>query len=162
MPNSSIIEKVKNQMIREIIKDDLIVKVIDSPDIKKPEKLINSHIFDFNQNPYVINKDITFVTIEVNIPESYRPDESFVEPIVEIWIISHFSHMIVDNIPKISMNRNDYLSILLDKKFNGRTDFGIGKLKLKSNTGGSFQKDYLFRKMIFKTTELNNSQCEVD
>ena len=43
---------------------------------------------------------------------------------------------------------------------NGKNGFGIGKLKLKSNIGGAYQMDYLWRKMIFEGTDLNNSLCE--
>ena len=41
--------------------------------------------------------------------------------------------MIVDNVPKITQNRNDYLSELIDKKINGKSGFGIGETKLISN-----------------------------
>ena len=47
MANSSIIRKVKNKIIREFIKDQDIVDAINSKKIKKPEELINTHIFDF-------------------------------------------------------------------------------------------------------------------
>ena len=67
--------------------------------------------------------------------------------------------MIVDNIPKVSENRNDYLSTLIDLKLNGKSNFGIGKLKLISNIEGSFQKDYVYRKMNFKCVDLNKSMC---
>ena len=67
--------------------------------------------------------------------------------------------MKVDNVPKINVNRNDYLSNLIDKKLNGRSDFGIGEVTLQSNIEGSYQKDYLYRQMIFKCTDLNDSLC---
>ena len=86
-------------------------------------------------------------------------DETFVKPTVEIWIISHERHMIVNNIPKVTDNRNDYLSKLIDKKLNGKSGFGIGKMKLSSNVEGSYQQNYLYRKMVFECTDLNNSLC---
>ena len=168
MANSSIIRKAKNKIIKEFIKDQDIIAAINSSEIKpnEPEKLINTHIFNYNQNPHTLNKVGTFITIQVHIPQSYYNDYNAsatrVKPTIEIWIISHEQHMRVNNIPKITQNRNDYLSELIDNKINGKSDFGIGKTTLLSNIEGSFQQDYLFRKMIFQCTDLNWSLCEED
>ena len=81
--------------------------------------------------------------------------------------------MRVTNIPKVSENRNDYISKLLDVKLNGRNTIGVskndknnlhlyGKLKLTSNIEGTFSKDFLYRRMIFETKDLNDSLCEDD
>lgn len=164
MANSTFIGNAKSKIIKDLIKDPTIVATIDSPDVSPstPEKLINTHIFNFNQNPYTINKAITFVTVQVhiNFNDSFFSNDIYVEPEVEIWIVSHEKHMIVDNIPKVTENRNDYLSKLIDKKFNGKSGLGLGKLKLISNIEGSFQADYLYRKMVFRGSDINNSLCE--
>lgn len=162
MANSSSIGLIKNTIIKELIKDETIVQAIGSSTInsKTPEKLINTHIFNYNQDPYTIKEVNTFLTVQVHIPESYRRNnEIYVTPTVEIHIISHYRHMIVDNVPKVTDNRNDYLSRLIDKKFNGRSDLGIGTMRLSSNIEGSYQSDYLYRTLIFVTTDLNNSPC---
>lgn len=162
MANSNIIGKAKNKIIRELIKDQNIIAAIGGEKDLKPEQYINKHIFNFNQNPYTINTVTTFITVQVHIPQSLRGlnlGDTFVTPTIEIWIISHEKHMVVDNIPKITDNRNDYLSELIDEKLNGRSDFGIDKLVLKSNIEGSFQQDYLFRKLIFECKDLNDSLC---
>lgn len=167
MANSSIIRIAKNRIIREFIKDQEIINAINSSEVKpnEPEKLINKHIFDYNQNPHTLNIIGTFITIQVHIPQNYYSDYHgnstiHVKPTIEIWIVSHEKHMIVDNVPKITQNRNDYLSELIDNKINGQSGFGIGKTKLLSNIEGAFQSDYLFRKMIFECLDLNTSMCE--
>lgn len=167
MANSSIIRIAKNKIVKEFIKDADIIAAINSSEIKpnEPEKLINKHIFDYNQNPHTLNIVGTFITIQVHIPQNYYDDYHgssiiHVKPTIEIWIVSHEKHMIVDNVPKITQNRNDYLSELIDKKINGKTGFGIGETKLVSNVEGAFQADYLFRKMIFQCLDLNASICE--
>lgn len=166
MANSSIIRKAKNKIIKEFIKDSDIVDAINSSKIKsnEPEKLIYEHIFDYNQNPHTLNDVGTFITIQVHIPQSYyndyRASDIFVKPTIEIWIISHEKHMKVENIPKITQNRNDYLSELIDNKINGKSGFGIGQTRLLSNVEGSFQQDYLFRKMIIECKDLNWSLCD--
>lgn len=159
MPNSSVIGTAKNKIIKEFIKDNDIVQAINSLTVTSPEKLVGTHIFNFHQNPYTINTVCTFLTIQVHIPLIQTYSTTHVKPTVEIWIISHEEHMVVDNVPKITENRNDYLSRLIDNKLNGRSGFGIGELSLISNVEGFYQKDYLYRKMVFEGTDLNRSFC---
>lgn len=166
MANSSIIRKAKNKIVKEFIKDQDIIAAINSSEVEfnEPEKLINKHIFDYNQNPHTLNIVGTFITIQVHIPQNYYNDYNsstvHIKPTIEIWIISHEKHMVVDNVPKITSNRNDYLSELIDKKYNGKGGFGIGKTELISNIEGAFQTDYLYRKMVFQCLDLNASMCE--
>lgn len=169
MANSSIIGKVKNKIVREFIKDNGIVSAIDSKTANSPEDLIYTHIFDYNQNPFTLKDVQTFITVQVHIPEDYanysRSKDNkkvFVKPTIEIWIVSHEQHMKVDNIPKVTQNRNDYLSYLIDCKLNGKDDYGIGRLQLVSNIESSYDRDYSFRKMIFETMDLNDSLCDYE
>ena len=160
MANSSIIGKAKNKIIKEFIKDDAIVSAIDSSTVTSAEKLIGTHIFDYHQNPNTVNTVETFITIQVHIPQSYYSDDVFVNPTIEIWIISHEDHMVVDNVPKVTANRNDYLSQLIDDRLNGKSGIGIGTLKLVSNVEGSYQHNYLYRKMVFEAADLSDSLCD--
>ncbi len=166
MANSSIIRRAKNKIIKDFIKDKDIVSAINASEVKssEPEKLIDTHIFNYNQNPNTLHMVGTFITIQVHIPESYVPTNHgksiiHIKPIIEIWIVSHEKHMRVDNVPKVTQNRNDYLSELIDNKINGKSGFGIGETKLVSNIEGAFQADYLFRKMTFQCLDLNDSLC---
>ena len=166
MANSSIVRKAKNRIIKEFIKDKDIIAAINSDiESNEPEKLIGTHIFNYNQNPHTLNKVGTFITVQVHIPQNYYSDYHgnsaiHVKPTIEIWIISHEKHMVVDNVPKITQNRNDYLSELIDNKINGKSGFGIGETKLISNVEGAFKADYLFRKIIFQCLDLNWSFCD--
>lgn len=174
MANSSIVSEMKNKIISEIINDEAIFYAINSPDVtdvKYADDLVYTHIFPYNQNPNTLKKTITFITIQVHTAKQHRYDaqDMWTRPTLEIWIISHESCMVVDNIPKISADRNDYLSQLLDEKFNGRTSLGmkngnslnlLGSLELVENTEGAFSQDYLYRKMVFITRDINSSICE--
>lgn len=160
MANSSFIGKAKNKIIKEFIKDKNIIAAINSSNVTSAEKLKGTHIFDYHQNPLTINTVETFITIQVHIPQPFYRDNAFVKPNIEIWIISHEQHMTVDNVPKITENRNDYLSRLIDNKLNGRSDIGINELTLLSNIEGSYQRDYVYRKMVFEGTDLNDSLCD--
>lgn len=161
MANSSSIVNLKNKVIKDLITDERIVTAIDSPKYKLAEDLINTHIFDYHQNPFTLKESITFLTIQVHIPEAfhYESNTIFLKPTVEIWIVSHYEHMRVNNIPKVKCNRNDYLSILIDENLNGKS-YGYGGLTLAINEEGTFQSDYSYRRMTFVTTDLNNSRCE--
>lgn len=162
LANSLIISSIKDKLIKEIINDEALFHAINSPDItsfEDSDELINKHIFRYNQNPITLDKAITFLTLQVHIPQIYDRSGVWVKSAVEIWIISHESCMIVNNIPRISADRNDYISQLLDEKFNGRSDLGSGTFQLTSNVEGAFIKDYLYRKMVFETKDLNDSMC---
>ena len=117
MANSSIVRKAKNKIIKEFIKNQNIVAAINSSEISpsEPQKLLYKHIFDYHQNPHTLKIVGTFITIQVHIPENFYRDYHgnstiHVKPTIEIWIISHENHMRVDNIPKVTQNRNDYLA----------------------------------------------------
>ena len=172
MANSSIVGDIKTKVISEIIQDEDLFRAINSPTISSFEasdKLVNTHIFRFDQNPDVVEKTITFITLQVHIPRSYS-DNTFVKAQLEIFIISHVDCMKVNNIPKIIDNRNDYISRLLDNKFNGRTYLGTeddpnklqlyGSLDLVRNTEGAYRKYYLYRQMVFETKDVNDSLCD--
>lgn len=158
MANSNIITTIKNHVIKTLIKDQDIVAAINSSTIpkNKPEDLLYTHIFDYNQNPYKVENVDTFITIQVHIPAQI--DKNYSTVILEISIVSHYRHMKVTNIPKITVNRNDYLSQLITEKFNG-SGLGLGEMSQMSNVEGCYQEDYLYRKLTFKTTDLNKSFC---
>lgn len=158
--NSRIIEKAKNIIIKELIQDVDFLKALNVPDdVIDSEGVLNKYIFDYHQNPNTVEEVQTFLTIQVHLPEVLHIDPKRITALIEIWIYSHYKNMKVDNIPKIRCNRNDYISMLLDQKINGRDDMGIGTVKLKGNIEGTFQPDYLFRNMTFEVAATNNSPC---
>lgn len=176
MANSSIVPELKKAIIRELITDENIFYAIDSSAITsldKADELVYKNIFPYHKNPETITKVDTYITIQVHIPRPYDRNKTWITPRLEIWILSHDNHMKVDNIPKVSDNRNDYIAKLLDEKFNGKDVFGnnkndknnlhiFGKLKLELNVEGSFSKDFLYRQMIFEMVDLNDSFCDQD
>jgi len=174
MANSSYITLLKRLVKNEIVNDKLIVKTLGSPNYDSSdldfsaEDVGENCIFTWNQNPSTIKEEITFLTLQVHIT-AYR--EKWVKPTLEIWIYSNNGHMNLksSDFPGISANRNDYLSQLLDDKFNGRSSLGgvndvdklnlMGELKLMSNIEGVYNQDFVYRRMIFETRDINNSMC---
>lgn len=161
MANSYIVTSLKDEIIDEICNDDALFHAIDpnlsNANIENGGDLINTHIFRYNKNPNTISDTITFLTVMV---DTHRRDRNgkFVTPTLTIWIYTHNKHMNVENIKGIRDNRNDYISKLLDLKFNG-TSRGIGTLFLTSNIEGTYNEDFLYRRMIFETVDINNSMC---
>jgi len=175
MANSSYITLLKRIVKSEIINDGLIVKAFGSPNYDNTdldfsaEDISENFIFTWNQNPTTITEVITFITLQVHI-NSYH--EKWVKPTLEIWIYSHNGHMQISakDFPGITANRNDYLSQLLDDKFNGRTSLGnkddteklnlMGELRLVSNSESVFNQNFVCRRMIFETRDVNDSFCD--
>ena len=161
MANSSSIGRAKNLIARYLIQDDAIVQAIEPPKDMDAEDMIGKYIFTYHQNPLTLQDVDTFITIQVQIPQLgwHERAETRVFPQIVIWIISHQRHMKVDNIPKITANRNDYLSQLIDEKLNGNSNFGLGKLSMISNVEGAVQQEYLYRTITFQGTDINDSFC---
>jgi hypothetical protein len=165
---SKFINAVKDAIIGEIINSELMFKLIDSPDVTsfdESEKLIGTHIFRFGKNPTVIEKDITFITVEVNTDKSINSWTKIV-PQITIKIYSHDSHMNLDTtiFPNVTANRNDYISEWFDNLINGKTKIGSfnlsSKLKLKRNHEyACAMPDWLMRTMIFEGEEMSIDLC---
>ena len=165
---SKFINAVKDAIIGEILNSKLIFNLIDSPDVTsfdESEKLIGTHIFRFGKNPTVIEKNITFITIQVHTDKSMNSWTKIV-PQIEINIYSHDSHMDLDTsvFPTITANRNDYISEWFDNLLNGKTKIGSfnlsSKLKLKRNHEYPCTKpDWLMRSLIFEGEEMSVDLC---
>ena len=158
MANGTSISEFKEKVAKAIAKDETLFYSFDAKDCENGGDLIGTHIFKYNKNPETITETITFMTIMVHTKAKDKTG-TFVIPTLELWIYSHNDHMDMD--PKITKdNRNDYISMLLDDKFNGSTEYGgIGKLKLTSNTEGTFSQKFLYRRMIFETIDISDSFC---
>ena len=175
MANSEFITILKRKIKNEIVNDPLIVKAFGSPDYDETdldfsgEDVGENYIFSWDQDTKTIKETMTFITLQVNI-KTYR--ENWVKPQLIITIYSHSNHMKLNpkEFPGIDANRNDYLSQLLDDKFNGRTTIGLeydpdrislmGKFELSENYEGVLNNSFAYRQLIFETKDLNYSLCD--
>lgn len=160
MANSTSISEFKERVVNAIAHDNDIFYAFDAKDCENGGDLLNTHLFKYNKHPETITDAITFMTVMVHTKVRDR-EKMFVTPTLELWIYSHNDHMKMD--AKITKdNRNDYLSMLLDDKFNGSTEYGgIGKLRLVLNEEGTFGQKFLYRRMLFETIDVNDSFCEM-
>lgn len=180
MANSEIISRLKDAAIMAIISDEDIYHAIMNhkigelvdEDISYPspahveiscgEDLVGTHIFRFRQNPTVIETPMTFICVMAHT--DYKDyNKTYVNATLEFWIYTHNAYMNINNndlFPNINDNRNDYISRILDKKFNKSTDFGgLRKMDLILNTEDSYNDEWLYRHMVFRTVDLNDSFC---
>ncbi|MFQ9922519.1 MAG: hypothetical protein ACLRVU_03335 [Beduini sp.] len=169
MANSRIISELKQRVLNDLIHDHDVITLIDSPDQEKsnwePIYLLNTpktkemgftpHLYTEQQNPNFTNLPITFIIVEISIPNTENITFTWVKPILSITIISHRDHLFLDNDPKWKINRNDALSILIDEKFN--SDGSYNDLHLVSNEPALYEKDFLSRTLIFEGIDLNNA-----
>lgn len=161
MANSDIIPSLKTNVIRAMLEDEDLFTAIDSSnkDVYDGQDLIWTHIFPYNKNPSTITTVMTFITVMVHT-KSRDTNCTFVTPTLEIFIYSHNDHMEM-NLNGIRDTRCDFISKLLDEKFNGSTEYGgLGKMKLISNNEGTYNQDFLYRKLLFETVDFNDSMCE--
>jgi len=159
MANSTSISEFKEKVVRAIAKDDALFYAFDAKDCENGGDLINTHIFKYNKIPETITETNTYMTVMVRNRARDR-NGTFITPTLTIWIYSHFEHMKMDH--KVSKdNRNDYIAMLLDEKFNGSTEYGgIGKLILVDNDEGTYNDKFLYRRLVFETFDLNDSMCD--
>lgn len=157
MANSNCISEYKNKILNELQDDSDFLYVLNVTEEEIEKGLVYTRLF-----PYFYITDTqtvvkTYICIEVNINSISRNDV-YSYPQIIVTIISHQDDMKID-IPSVSATKIDYLSHLIDAKFNGADGFGIGKLVLKTNIEGNLNDVYRYRRLIFKSTDINNGEC---
>lgn len=160
MANSTSISDFKMNVMDAITHDDAIFYAFDAKECENGGDLIDTHILTYNKVPDTVTEVATYMTIMVHT-KAWDRNRTFVTPTLEFYIYSHFKHMKMDR--KITKdNRCDYISLLLEEMFNGSTKFGgAGELKTVLNTEGTFNKDFLYRHLVFETFDVNKSLCDV-
>ena len=162
MANSTIVLTLKDKIINALCEDPDIDSLIDSQNYHG-KNLRGKHIFNSNKNPETITETITFITVMTGVGARDRTS-TFVTSKVIINIYTHNEHM---ELPPEYLkddeyfNRNDYLSFLIDEKFNGSTEYGgFGKLKLVLNDEYTPTKSFNARMLKFETVDINDSLCD--
>lgn len=158
MANSTSISDLKKRVMDAITHDDTIFYSFDAKECENGGDLIDTHIFTYNKVPETVTEVTSYMTVMVHTKSRDR-NKTFVTPTLEFYIYSHYKHMKMDR--KITKdNRCDYISMLIDDMFNGSTEYGgIGELKCILNQEGTYNKDFLYRHLVFETIDINDSIC---
>lgn len=166
MANGTVIHDLKDNVVKALASDEDIFRAFDATDCENGGDLIGTHIFKYNRHPETITDVRTFMTVMVHLQTKTQgyfnktQRHTFITPVLDIWIYSHYEHM--DMTYPIKDNRNDYLAMMVNSKLNGSSEYGgIGKLSLIQDTEGSIALKFLYRNLVFETIDLNDSVCDL-
>ena len=144
----------KQKAMNEIIHDADIVKALD-PNNKNPEDLIYNNIFPYFRVPVVDTETRTYITICIDYPEEYHPENFMREICLKICIIVHQYEMETD----WGATRLDYISAKVDDIFTNSRQYGRGKLRLLSSVESSLDETHRYREMLYVSNETQGENC---
>ena len=156
LPNSSAISDWKNRILSELQNDEYFLDVLGTTEEER-EDLVYHRLFPHYYIPNTISKVTTYVCVEIDI-RTHTWSKLYAYPTITFTILSHQDDMKL-NMAGISATRIDYLAELLDIKYNGALDFGIGKLELETSIAGNLNEKYRYRQLVFKGVDVNDKVC---
>lgn len=154
MGKSKCIRAFKDRIMSELSQDDDIIRALGLNPDESPDDLVWVRLFPHYFIPQTETDVRTYVLVEIDIPERrtrYGSSDSniWVHPTIVFYVLTHQEDMRL-NIAGESGTRMDYLAELIEDKYEGRQDFGVGTLQLKSDTAGSVNTTYRFRQLVFE------------
>lgn len=158
MPKSKCIREWKNKIVSELSQDDEIVNALGLNDDESPDDLVWKRIFPH----YFVEKTEesvrSYILVEIDIPERrtrYGSSDSniWVHPTIVFYVLTHQEDMHMNMVGE-SGTRMDYLAELIEEKYEGRQDFGVGTLQLKSDVAGSINNTYRYRQLVFEAVDV--------
>lgn len=154
--NSYELGEVKLTLLKKLIDDPEIVALIDhNNECEYPDDLLYSHLFPFNRMPDTEQEVKTYVTVCADVP-SIQANDLLRNLTITVRIFTHQNLMKVGG---SNMTRIDLLAAKIDSLINESYDFGIGYVKLHSNTEMNLDASHMYRKLCFRTDSLNNQRC---
>lgn len=165
MPNSSLLMKAKNDMLIALQNDENIIKALGINEDEDIESLIGKRMFPHWFIPNVQEMVKTYICIEAGLEAFEKRYSSATDNIlydiatIKIYVLSHQDDLYMD-IAGVSGIRTDYLSCLIDEKFNGSNEYGIGTLQRISNNPFNLKDGvYRYREITFRAVDLNDGIC---
>lgn len=164
MANSSCVSDWKNQIMADLQNDNEIIEALGLNKNEDSDDLIYNRLFPHYFIPTTQEEVKTYIMIEIDIQSNRSRYELarldiYSYPTITFTVLSHQDNMKL-NLPGISATRIDYLSELIDRKYNGASGFGIGEIQLTSNIAGNLNDKYRFRQLIFQAVDFNDSLCK--
>lgn len=164
MANSSCVIDWKNQILSDLQNDNEIITALNLHEDDDPDDLVWNRLFPHYYIPDTQEEVKTYIMVEIDIQSNrsrYEPArrDIYSYPTITFTVLSHQDNMKL-TLPGISATRIDYLSELIDRKYNGASGFGIGEIQLTSNIAGNLNDTYRFRQLVFQAVDFNDSLCE--
>lgn len=160
---SECIRQWKNQIISELSQDDKIINALGLNPDESPDDLVWVRLYPHYYIPQTESEVKTYILVEIDIPERRSRNSSnegsiWVYPTIVFYVLTHQDDMHMKMVGE-SGTRMDYLAELIEDKYQGRQDFGVGTLQLKSDIAGSVNTTYRFRQLVFDAVNLDDL-CE--
>lgn len=152
--NSYEIGNFKQKIIRHLISNAEIVRLVDpNGEAEYPDDLIYTNLFPFGRIPDTEQEVRVYITVVVNVPSIDKNNDLVRNVDIKVRIYAHEDLMRVSG---SGFDRIDLLSAKVDEMLNESYDFGIGYVKLVSNTEHTLDSKHHFREMIFRTDGINS------
>ena len=164
MAKSKVIRSWKNKIVSELSQDEEIIDALGLNPDESEDDLVWVRLYPHYFIPQTESEVKTYILVEIDIPERrsrYGSSDSdiWVHPTIIFYVLVHQEDMHMNMVGE-SGTRMDYLAELIEDKYDGRQDFGVGTLKLKSDTAGSVNTTYRFRQLVFEAVDLDSGLCE--
>ena len=144
----------------ELSQDENIVNALGLNPEESPDELVWTRIFPHYYIPQTQEIVRTYILVEINIPERRvrygdNPYRLWTYPVIIFTILVHQDDMQLNMVGE-SGTRMDYLGELIEDKYEGRNDFGVGILNLKSDLAGNLNDTYRFRQLVFEAANVDD------
>lgn len=158
MGKSKCIREWKNKIVSELSQDEDIINALGLNPDESPDDLVWQRIFPHMFVPQTEEQVRSYILVEIDIPERrtrYGSSQSdiWVHPTIVFYVLTHQEDMHMDMVGE-SGTRMDYLAELIEEKYEGRQDFGVGTLQLKSDVAGSINNTYRYRQLVFEAVDV--------
>ena len=154
--NSQEISDYKRKIMKKLIDSQRIVELIDyAGQAEYPDDLLYENIYPFNRMPETEQEEKTYICVMIDVPTIYAKNDIARNVNVKLRVYSHERLMRVKG---ENGDRIDLISAEIDSLLNEKFDFGIGYMKLGSNTEHVLDSRHFFRELIFKTDALNSKR----
>lgn len=159
MAKSKIIRQYKNKIMSELSQDDEIIRGLGLNPDESPDDLVWVRLYPHNYIPQTESEVKSYITVEVNIPQrrlrySENSSSIWTHPYIIFRVICHQEDMKLDLVGE-SGTRMDYLAELVEDKYEGRQDFGVGTLSLISDVAGDINNTYRVRELVFEAVDVS-------
>ena len=111
--------------------------------------MIYRNIYPFFRIPVIDSETLTYITVCVDFPETYHPENYMRQIALKICIIVHQDQMRTE----YGATRLDYIAERIDSIFLNSNKYGFGKLKLLSSSESSLTQFHRIREMIYVSNE---------
>lgn len=158
MAKSKVIRSWKNKIMSELSQDDEIINALGLNPDESEDDLVWVRLYPHYYIPQTETDVRCYILVEIDIPERrtrYGSTDSniWVHPTIIFYVLTHQEDMRLNMVGE-SGTRMDYLAELIEDKYEGRQDFGVGTIQLKSDTAGSINNTYRFRQLVFEAVDV--------